>query len=332
VAMKAYFYDYHPAPADFFREVVDGLRRRPRYIPPKFFYDDTGSRLFDAICKLPEYYLTRTETRLLQDKRSEIAELAGPDCVLVEPGSGSSDKVRLLLDALRPRMYVPIDISKDYLRTVADNLAADYPWLEVRAACADFTQLVDIPFFPAGVRRVAFFPGSSIGNFDPDAAVVFLRDIAAMVGPGGGLLIGVDLKKDPALLHAAYNDAQQVTAAFNLNLLSRINRELEADFRLDDFRHQAFYDPAKGRIEMHLVSRRDQQVHIDGEVFEFHAGESIQTENSYKYWVDELQQLAARAGFTPQRVWTDAEDLFSLHFFVAQPSPSPTFSTRGEAT
>ncbi|KPK37264.1 MAG: methyltransferase [Gammaproteobacteria bacterium SG8_47] len=308
------FYDHHPRPADFYHEVIEGLRRRPRQIPPKFFYDEEGSRLFDAICELPEYYPTRTEIALLRENATEMAQLMGRGCLLVEPGSGSSAKVRFLLEDVRPCVYMPMDISKDYLIRSARTLSAEYPWLDVHAACADFTSSVQLPYVPKGVHRVAFFPGSSIGNFDPADAVAFLSNIAQLVGKRGGLLIGVDLKKSAAILNAAYNDDQGVTAAFNLNLLKRINRELGADFVLEGFEHRAFYNEDKGRIEMHLDSKAAQVVSIGAEHFTFEIGEGIHTENSYKYSVDEFHQLAAKAGLVARGVWSDDEELFSIHY------------------
>ncbi len=309
------FHDQHPQPADFFQEVIDGLSQRPRYIPPKFFYDETGSHLFDRICAAPEYYPTRTEISILRDNSAAIAEHVGRDCLLIEPGSGNSAKVRELLDPLMPRLYMPVDISKQYLRESAAKLASEYPWLEVRAACADFTDGQRLPEILEVGRRVAFFPGSSVGNFEPRDAQVFLAFMAETVGEGGGLLIGVDLKKDAQILDAAYNDAGGVTAAFNLNLLARINRELGADFDLSGFVHQAFYNPELGRIEMHLVSLRDQVVRIDDHNFQFQSGESIHTENSYKYTVDEFSALAAEVGFQLQAVWTDQDQLFSVQYY-----------------
>ncbi len=308
------FYDHHPQPANFYREVVDGLRARPRRVPPKFFYDERGSQLFDRICRTPEYYPTRTEMAILEARAAEIADCVGAGCVLVEPGSGSCEKVRPLLEDLRPAAYVPVDISGEHLRAAAARVSVAYPWLEVCAACADFTAPLSLPAAVGAGRRVAFFPGSSIGNFDPGAAVGFLHNLAEMVGPGGGLLIGVDLKKDPALLAAAYNDAEGVTAAFNLNLLARINRELDGDFRPERFRHSAFYNEVQGRIEMHLVSKCDQVVRVDGHRFGFAEGEGIHTECSYKYTVEEFQALGRRAGYTPAAVWTDRQGLFSVHY------------------
>ena len=310
---------YHVAPEEnnFQQEVIEGLSRQPRCIPPKYFYDQAGSRLFESICEQPEYYPTRTETTLLKQYASEIAAVVGNDCHLIEPGSGSCEKVRHLLDALQPSAYVPLDICCGFLEKAAAGIAEDYPWLEVHAVCTDITDEVSLPFIPEQADAVMFYPGSSIGNFDPDDARGFLACLANITGEGGGLLIGVDLKKDPGILDAAYNDANGVTAAFNLNLLRRINRELAGDFDLDTFAHHAFYNSDRGRVEMHLVSEREQTVRVDGHTFEFSAGDSIHTENSYKYTIDEFQALAQQAGFTPCRVWSDREDLFSLHYLRA---------------
>ncbi len=313
------FYDQHPKPANFYEEVLEGLRSQPCAIAPKFFYDETGSKLFDAICRTPEYYPTRTEMAILRDNAREIAGYLGKGCLLIEPGSGNSMKVRLLLDDLQPHAYMPMDISGDYLLASAERIAEDFPGLEVCAACMDFTRPIDLPYQPKGVRRVAFFPGSSIGNFEPARARVFLANLAHMVGEGGGLLIGVDLKKDPGILNAAYNDAQGVTAAFNLNLLTRINRELDGDFDLDTFRHHAFYNPIPGRVEMHLISACDQDVTVDGHRFHFGVGEGIHTECSYKYSLDEFRVLAQAAGFRPVTAWCDPAGLFSVHYLQAAP-------------
>jgi dimethylhistidine N-methyltransferase len=312
------FTDLHPPPNDFYAEVIQGLNRRPRAIGPKFFYDEYGSRLFDALCRTPEYYPTRTEIAILERRIDNIAQHISPRCVLIEPGSGNSRKVRILLDTLRPRAYLPIDISKDYLRSTAQHVAQEYPWLSVHAVCADYSTSLALPDYPPGTQKLAFFPGSTIGNFEPEQAVAFLRNIARMVMPDGGLLIGVDLKKDPARLNAAYNDAQGITAAFNLNLLNRINKALHADFDLDMFRHHAFYNSDLGRIEMHLVSRQAQRVRVGNKHFDFAKGESIHTENSYKYSIAGFQALAQQAGFSPAAVWTDAEQLFSVHYLRAQ--------------
>jgi dimethylhistidine N-methyltransferase len=302
------------ASTDFARDLLAGLRARPRAVSPKYFYDAEGSRLFDAICELPEYYPTRTELALLAQHAGEMAALIGPGAEIVEFGAGASRKVRLLLDALAaPRRYVPVDISGEHLEEAAQALRADHPALDVRPLVADFTQGLDLP--PAAGRRVGFFPGSSIGNFDPAEAERLLRQMAGWL-EGGGLLIGVDLVKDPARLHAAYNDAQGVTAAFNLNLLARANRDLGADFDLAGFAHYAHYNPDAQRIEMHLLSRRAQQVMLCGETFEFAEGEALHTENSYKHTVPGFHALAGRAGFQPGAVWVDAGRDFSLHWLT----------------
>ncbi len=311
------FHDLHPTPADLAAEALAGLRRRPRSIPPKFFYDAEGSRLFDAITRTPEYYPTRAELQILRAHAAEIAERVGTGSLLVEPGGGSCAKVRILLEGLRPCAYVPMDISREHLWLAAEQVAAEFPWLEVHAACTDFTRIMELPATAPQGPRVAFFPGSSIGNFDPPAAVDFLAAVADLVGPGGFLLVGADLKKDRALLDAAYNDAGGITAAFNRNLLVRINRELGADFDLAAWSHRAFYDDTLGRVEMHLVSERPQSVRVASESFDFAVRETIHTENSYKYTIDELQQIAARAGFRPEAVWTDGAGLFSVHLLLA---------------
>ena len=309
------FYDYHPVQANLHDEVLRGLSRPARSIPPKFFYDERGSQLFDGICGTPEYYPTRTELSILERNIDDISQCVGCECILVEPGSGSSEKVRMLLDDVRPQAYVPMDISKEYLLAASEQLALEYPWLDIHATCIDFTRTMTIPVGDDGSRTVAFFPGSSIGNFEPDDAIGFLKNIAAIVRPRGGLLIGVDLKKEPGILNAAYNDAQGVTAEFNLNLLHRINRELDANFDVTKFDHHAFYNDSAGRIEMHLVSTETQEIKINGDTFRFAVGESIHTENSYKYSVDEFQSLARHAGFELVHVWMDPNKLFSVHYY-----------------
>lgn len=311
-AQAVNFYDAHPGTSDLRREVIDGLSGRPRTIPAKFFYDERGSELFDRICELPEYYQTRTEMAILQRALPELVGCLGAECLLVELGSGASRKVRLLLEELRPSGYVGVDISREFLLHSTENLAHDYPWLEVHAACVDFSKGLEIPNCDAAAHKVAFFPGSSIGNFDPADALHLLGDIAALVGEGGHLLIGVDLKKPVGVLNAAYNDAAGVTAAFNLNLLHRIRAELDSDVDPEAFEHYAFYNPALGRIEMHLVSRIGQAVRIGDATFAFAPGEGIHTENSYKYTVREFGALASRAGFRQQAVWTDDHGLFSV--------------------
>ncbi|MBK5969748.1 MULTISPECIES: L-histidine N(alpha)-methyltransferase [Thiorhodovibrio] len=311
--MKVSFFDDHPKPADIRAEVLTGLALPEKKIPPKFFYDEPGSRLFDAICELPEYYPTRTEISILRQYGAEMAELLGHEVVLIELGSGSSLKIRTLLEALRPRVYIPVDISREHLLRSAENLAAAFPEIEVRAACADYSRPFRLPLCEEDQPRAAFFPGSSVGNFEPADAEAFLRRVGDILGPGGHLLIGVDLRKSEDILHAAYNDAAGVTADFNLNLLTRINRELDGTFDPAAFHHSAFFNPHDSRIEMHLVSNAPQDVEVAGETFHLTEGESIHTECSYKYSIADFHALASRAGFEPVRVWTDDSQLFSVH-------------------
>jgi dimethylhistidine N-methyltransferase len=305
------------AQSAFARDLLAGLSARNRSISPKYFYDAQGSVLFDSICELPEYYPTRTELGILRDNAQDIARHAGERAEIVEFGAGSLQKIRLLLDAMKPSRYVPIDISGEHLEHAARGLRRDYPGLDIQAVAADYTHALDLPASGARAgRRVGFFPGSTIGNFTPDEALQFLR-IAARVLRGGALLVGADLVKDPGILHAAYNDAQGVTAAFNLNLLARANREIGARFDLEQFAHSAFYNAPLQRIEMHLMSRQRQRVNVCGQVFDFAEGETLHTENSYKFTVDSLRALASRAGFRPGPVWTDAKGLFSVHWLTA---------------
>ncbi|HEY0301079.1 MAG TPA: L-histidine N(alpha)-methyltransferase [Rhizomicrobium sp.] len=302
----------------FAEEFLAGLRAAPKRLPSKFFYDAAGSRLFERITTLPEYYPTRTELAILTANTAEIAERIGTDVELVEFGAGSLRKVRLLLDAMKkPRTYVPIDISGDYLLDVATTLEAAYPNICVNPVVADFTRPIRLgPLECSAMHRVGFFPGSTIGNFARPDAVSFLRNARETL-EGGPLLIGVDLVKDPAILHAAYDDTEGVTEAFNKNLLLRANRELGAGFDADAFAHYAFYNPRAQRIEMHLVSRRRQRVHILGEAVEFAEGEAIHTEDSHKHTLDGFRALAAEAGYVPRKVWTDAARLFSVQWLEA---------------
>ena len=312
------FYDLNPATAQFLDEVVEGLNSKPRYISPKFFYDKEGSELFDAICGTQEYYPTRTEIGIIRDNLDEIVEYIDEGCLLIEPGSGASIKVRELLEPLEPHAYLPMDISGTYLKGVAQELSEEYPGIQVHAVCVDYTVPFDLPYRPQGRKRIAFYPGSSIGNFDPYAAVKFLANIARIVGPGGGLLIGVDLRKDHEVLNRAYNDTQGFTEAFNKNLLVHINRELNADFDIDRFDHLAYFNDEQSRIEMHLVSNTKQTVEIEGHVFNFAPQEKIHTENSYKYTVESFQELAKHAGFRSVKVWTDPQAYFSLHYMEVE--------------
>jgi dimethylhistidine N-methyltransferase len=296
---------------EFQAALLTSLSTRPHHVSPKWFYDTKGSQLFDQICELPEYYPTRTEVALLERHAGDVARYIGRNAEVIEFGAGASRKVRLLLGALEsPSRFVPIDISGEHLLASVSELKAQYPGIDVMPVIADFTQSVELPS-PRG-RRVGFFPGSSIGNFEPEQARHMLRDFATML-TGGWLLIGVDLLKDPQILHAAYNDSAGITAAFNLNLWTRANREAGADFDTSMWMHSAFYNPPHHRIEMHLVSRCAQQVRLAGQSFTFDEGDSVHTESSYKYSVASFQDLACTAGWTPQAVWTDPAQSFSVH-------------------
>ena len=310
------FHDLAPGEESFRDAVLHGLARAKKAIPCKFFYDERGSALFEQICRLPEYYPTRTETLILEENADEIAAQMGSHSRMIEFGSGASHKARILLQALdRPVAYVPVDISREHLRDAASSLAEDFPEVAIIAVCADYTGPFALPALrgPAG-KRIGFFPGSTIGNFEPEAAARFLANCAQILGSGGEMLIGVDLKKDRRLLDAAYNDRAGVTAAFNLNLFERINRELDGDLDLDLFEHFAFYSESQGRVEIYIRSLADQQAKIGGRYFRFAAGELIHTEYSYKYSVGEFRDLAARAGFRPVDTWTDPAELFSVHY------------------
>jgi dimethylhistidine N-methyltransferase len=304
---------------EFMQDCLAGLLATPKRLSSKYFYDQRGSQLFDQICELDEYYVTRTELDIMQTYGGAMAECIGPGVRLVEYGSGSSVKTRILLDHLKdPVAYVPVDISRTHLLQTADRLASDYPQLEVLPVHADFTRDFSLPApqrMPS--HSAVYFPGSTIGNFTPDRAHGILARIAPLCGAGGGLLIGVDLQKDPRMLEAAYNDASGVTADFNLNLLRRINRELGADFALDQFSHRAVYNDKFHRVEMHLVSELEQQVALEGHVIPFVAGESICTEFSHKYTIEGFSAQAARVGLVLHHHWTDALKRFAvLHFVV----------------
>ncbi len=305
--------DLKPATSISRSEVLEGLDAAHKSIAPKFLYDDRGSALFEEITRLPEYYLTRTEIDILRRFAPDIANEVGPGHVLIEFGSGSSEKVRLLLDALQSAAYVPVDISRDSLERAAEQIRNDYPALRVVPVCADYSRPFSLPQTVARAgSRTAFFPGSSIGNFDPDDAVRFLGHVADVVGAAGQLLIGIDLKKDPEVLERAYNDTKGVTAQFNLNLLNHLNEALDANFDLSKYAHRARWNARKGCIEIHLVSLADQTVTIDGRRIPLRAGEAIHTENSYKYHVDEFDSLAAAAGFAQRRAWLDPKGWFAV--------------------
>lgn len=311
-------YNYKPELESFKDAVLMGLSLADKRIPPKFFYDTAGSELFEAILQQPEYYIPNTEKALLMQHADELAYLIRPKSVIIEPGSGSCEKIQLLLDSIIPAAYVPMDISSEFLLKSSLKIYQKFPWLDIYPTCVDFTQTLIVPDAVPPGRRTVFIPGSSLGNFHPHEVCQFLLKIYDVIGKDGGLLVGVDRKKDPALLNAAYNDAAGVTAEFNMNLLKRINNELDGNFNMDKFNHLAYYNPFKARVEMHLVSQETQFVQVAGQEFRFSKDESIHTENSYKYSPEEFISLACASGFNHRQTWADNEDLFSLYFFNAQ--------------
>ncbi len=308
--------DLTPEAETLLAEVLAGLQSSPKTLPCKLFYDEVGAKLFEDICELDEYYVTRTELAIMDRYIDEMAAALGPDCLVIEYGSGSGQKTELLLEALEtPVAYVPVDISCEQLADYAQRLRQGHPDLEVAPVCADYTHHFELPETRRpGRRRMVYFPGSTIGNFDRGPAEVFMRHIAETCGPGGALLIGADLDKDPAILERAYDDAKGVTAAFNLNLLTRLNRELGADFDLEQFRHRAIYNRDDKRIEMHLESLRDQTVQVGDTTLSLAAGETICTEHSNKYSVEDFRKLAAASGFGIGQTWIDEQQLFSVHY------------------
>lgn len=311
---RVVFRDEHPDLGGGREEILAGLQLPQKSVNPKWFYDHRGSELFDQITRLPEYYPTRTESMILKDNCDSIARICGADSVFIEPGSGSSEKVRILLDALKPDVYVPVDISAEFLRQSAEALGGEYPWLDIFAVCADFNAgwefLEELPVSP----RVVFYPGSTIGNLEPVLAQQFLSGIRDVMGRDGGVLIGVDTHKATDRLNAAYNDSAGVTAAFNLNVLRRMNELLDAQFDEASFSHRAFYNEDLRRIEMHLVSNCAQQVACAGTTIGFERGETIHTECSYKYSLDDFTALADSAGLQIAQTWQDDEALFSVHY------------------
>lgn len=315
---------YEQEEDDFLLSVRAGLRQRPRTIPPKYFYDAHGSHLFDLICTTPEYYPTRTETAILERHGAEMAEMAGDSCTLIELGSGSATKTPHILRHLSDdAVYIPIDICASHLHNSTQRLQTMFPAMKMQPLCADYHQLPGHALKRvAGKRQVVFFPGSTIGNCTPDEAVMLLKNVARLVGPSGGLLIGVDAKKSSEVLNAAYNDAAGHTAAFNLNLLTRMQRELDIQLDATQFAHHAYYNETHGRIEMHLVSQCRQAIRLGKESFEFEQGETIHTENSYKYSADEFKQLARRAGWHLQTTWHDEHGLFNVHY-LSQSAAEP---------
>lgn len=310
------FEDQQPVSSDNRAELLQGLQRSQKQVNPKYFYDARGSDLFEQITQLREYYPTRAELSILQRHADEMAAFCGDDCVLIEPGSGSSEKVRLLLDSLQPTAYVPLDISAEFLYESALKLGSEFPWLRIHAVCADFAdQWYTRTHLPSG-RRVIFYPGSTIGNMEPAVAQAFLSDLRQWIGVDGGVLIGVDLHKSEDLLNAAYNDASGITAQFNLNILNSINRAIDADFDARKFDHLALYNKDLMRIEMHLVSKEPQTVKLDGGTISFATGETLHTENSYKYSLESFTTLIEAAGFRLQKSWLDEQRLFSVHFLA----------------
>lgn len=298
-------------------EVKEGLAKSPKKLPSKLFYDEKGSKLFEQITRLDEYYLTRAEKEILEDNIEEIADVIGSNVMLVELGSGSSKKTRLLLGHLTDlSAYVPVDISEEYLIKVISRLRMDYPRTSIIPIFADYTDHFKLPNISGDYeKQVVFFPGSTIGNFRPKEAHSFFDNLASLTDDNSGMLIGVDLKKDKKVLEAAYNDSEEITAEFNKNMLTRLNRDLRADFDPNNFSHRAFYNEAEGRIEMHLVSEAAQEVTIDGDQFYFEEGESIHTENSYKYTVAEFEKLVSN-WYSVEKVWTDEKDYFSVQYLL----------------
>jgi len=307
-------YDLYTPQQNMRLEVVDGLMREQKILPAKYFYDHIGSQLFEQITQQPEYYPTRTELAILENHRTEIARSIGDVHTLIEYGSGSSRKIQMLLETFTHLdTYMPIDISKDFLMESARQLSERYPALHIKAVCGDYSQSISLPVEEAQ-KRVIFFPGSTIGNFEPEEAMRFLRHSSRILEVGDGFLIGVDLKKSTDVLERAYNDAAGVTAAFNLNMLTHLNQMLGGTFDITRFEHQAFYNEEKGRIEMHLRSQLDQLVQVGDVTVPFKQGETIHTENSYKYSKEEFEKLAQQSGFHPVNCWIDADERFSVHY------------------
>ena len=301
--------------SEFYTQVISGLTSENKYLPSKYFYDKKGSALFEQICKLDEYYPTDSEVSIMESKIEEIADVIESHVQLIELGSGSSMKTRILLENCTDlAMYVPVDISGAFLQIVAKKLHDDYPDLTIHPVAADYTSPFKIPESDTVKKRVVYFPGSTIGNFTSRRASAFLKTVGETLMPGDGLLIGVDLKKDVGILEAAYNDSKGITAEFNKNILTRINRETGANFDLEQFRHRAFYNAAEGRVEMHLESLTAQTVQINGTQISFNEGETIHTENSHKYTVDEFEEIAGD-NFRRVKTWTDERDYFSVHYF-----------------
>jgi dimethylhistidine N-methyltransferase len=304
----------HPEATAFATDAIAGLTATPKRLPPKYFYDVTGSELFERITTLPEYYPTRCELGILREHAADIAALIPQAAALIEFGSGASVKTRIVLGAAKSlAAYVPVDISRDFLERQALALRKEYPGVAMLPVAADFSKPFDLPVTIEGMPRVGFFPGSTIGNLEPHEACTFMRQAGETLGAGALFIVGVDLVKDQRVLQKAYNDKQGVTAKFNLNLLTRLNRELGANFNVSAFEHHALYNREKSRIEMHLASTKRQKVRLCGETIDFRAGETIHTENSYKYSIESFGAMARGSGWTPVEVWTDADKCFSVH-------------------
>ena len=307
-----------PAISAFLAETIAGLSKSPKELLCKFFYDDHGARLFQKICGLPEYYITRTELGILRVRGAEMADALGPNIELIGLGTGAGTKTRILLEELRdPAVYIPIDISKEQLQRSTARFRKMFPKLEILPIAADYLEPLELPLpRKPSARSVVYFPGSTIGNFEPIAATKFLRRLSDLAGQDGGLVIGVDLQKDPRIIEAAYNDRQGITAEFNLNLLVRANRELGADFDLNNWRHRAIYNPSEGRIEMYVISQIDQRVRIEDRQFDFRRGEKVLTEYSYKHTPEGFAGIAHQAGFRFEKLWTDKARLFGVFYFT----------------
>lgn len=312
----AFFEDLHPPASDFRADVLSGLSRPQKALSPKYFYDNAGSKIFDQITQMPEYYVSRTELALLDAIGPELRDLTGPNAVVLEPGAGSSVKVRKLIDALdRPAAYVGMDISGEHVKAACRDIASDHPGMLIGAVCHDFTRMIDLDALPLPEgRRVVFFPGSTIGNFELDGALALLQTLRGWLRTGDALLTGVDLRKEGDVLEAAYDDPAGTTAAFNFNLLKRINAELDGTFDLSGFEYRAFWNPYRSRVEMYLQARRDMSFTVAGEVFTVRAEETIHTENSHKFTVDTFQDLARKAGLAPRTHWVSGETPFSIHW------------------
>ncbi|HEY9030583.1 MAG TPA: L-histidine N(alpha)-methyltransferase [Kangiella sp.] len=299
------------------QDILDGLVAEKKFINPKYFYNHRGSKLFEKITQLDEYYPTRTELGILKNKSKEIAEFISSDSIIIEPGAGNCTKIEYLLTDIHPNVYVPQDVSEEFLQKSAERLSERYPWLEVHPIASDFSDPIELPEIYQHFAKHVFYPGSTIGNFEPEDAINFLKKMHQLVGNHGGILIGVDLHKDYETLHAAYNDEKGITAEFNLNTLNHINQILEADIDINQFEHHALYNSKQQRIEMYLRSKSKQRYEILGNTISFEMGELIHTEHSYKYTLDGIAELAQKAGFMLQKSWLDEAELFSVSYLMA---------------